>query len=538
MAIRFRLVAFALVLQVSAAASVQAEFQPIFDGKTLDGWVPSDQLNPDGSLKQREVFPGFDEGSKNPGVSYWSVEDGAITARSTPEHPCKTNQFLVWQLGEVDDFELKLKYRIQGGPRANSGIQIRSQIQPDGHVVGYQCDLDMAGNWAGAIYDEHGRKLLADRGQRAVIADGGKIEHTQIADKAERFKVIDVDGWNDYHIIARGDHISTYINGKLMALVVDRDRKDREFAGVLAVQLHSGPPMTVQFKDVQLNRLPMLDGRKKIVMVAGEPSHGPGEHEFNAGVKLLAGCLADNDQVVVARYHDNGWPKDPTAFDDANAIVLYMDGWKKHAINEHVKQVDKLADSGVGLMMMHYAVHTEPGEMGDYFQKWIGGFYETGFSANPHWKADLKHAQGHPITRGVNDSTIEDEWYFNIRFREGMKDVTAISKGIPTDENITVARRGSQWWSDYAERSLGKPQVVMWAVERVDGGRGVGFTGGHWHHNWADENQRRLVLNAMLWVAGAKVPESGVVSEVTDAQMKANHDPKPPKKAKKAPKKK
>ena len=529
MSIRFSLLALALLVLLGvAASSPAAEFQPIFDGRTLAGWIPSDHLTPDGSVK-----------SDAPANPFWSVEDGAITARSTPENPCKKNQFLVWQLGTVDDFELKLKYRIQGGPSANSGVQVRSQIQPDGHMEGYQCDIDLAGKWVGAIYDEHGRKLLADRGQRAVIGEDGKIQHAPISssDKAELFKLVNPDGWNDYHIIARGDHISVYINGKLMSMVVDRDRKDREFSGFLAVQLHSGPPMTVQFKDIALKRLSMLDDRKKIVMVAGEPSHGPGEHEFNAGVKLLANCLEDNEQVVVARYHDNGWPKDPTAFDNANAIVLYMDGWKKHAINDHVKQVDMLADKGVGVMFMHYAVHTDPGEMGDYFQKWIGGFYETGFSANPHWKADLKHTQGHPITRGVNDSTIEDEWYFNIRFREGMKDVTAISKGVPTDDNITVARRGSQWWSDYAERSLGKPQVVMWAVERPDGGRGVGFTGGHWHKNWADDNQRRLVLNAIHWVAGAQVPEGGVRSSVTSAQMEQNLDSKPPRNAKKAAKK-
>ena len=163
MAIRF-LLTFALVMLLAAAASSPAaEFHPIFDGKSLDGWISSEHLNPDGSRKQ----PGLQGTAKPAAESFWSVEDGAITARSTPDKPCKKNQFLVWQPGTVDDFELKLKYRIQGGASANSGIQIRSQIQPDGHMEGYQCDIDLAGKWVGAVYDEHGRKLLADRGQRA-----------------------------------------------------------------------------------------------------------------------------------------------------------------------------------------------------------------------------------------------------------------------------------------------------------------------------------------------------------------------------------
>jgi len=118
----------------SAAIAEEAGFKPIFDGKTLDGW-------------------------KAPDMSYWSVDDGAITGRSTQQHPVKSNQFIVWQLGELDDFELRLKYRISGTPSANSGVQVRSRVDKDGHVAGYQADIDRAGQWAGALYDERGRGM-------------------------------------------------------------------------------------------------------------------------------------------------------------------------------------------------------------------------------------------------------------------------------------------------------------------------------------------------------------------------------------------
>jgi hypothetical protein len=183
-----------LGLIANAAVAEEAGFKPIFDGKTLDGF-------------------------KAPNMSYWSVKDGAITARSTKQNPVKTNQFLVWQLGELDDFELKLKYRISGTPAANSGIQIRSKTS------------------------------------------------TSLGDSDSLFANIKKDGWNEYHIIARSEHIILKLNGKVTAEVIDNDRTQRELSGVLALQLHSGPPMMVQFKDIQLKRL-KVRGRKKIVLVA------------------------------------------------------------------------------------------------------------------------------------------------------------------------------------------------------------------------------------------------------------------------------
>ena len=124
----------------------------------------------------------------------------------------------------------------------------------------------------------------------------------------------------------------------------------------------------------------------KIVLVAGRPSHGPGDHEFNAGCKLLAKCLGEVpgiEPVVVT----GGWPEDESVFDGARTLVFFMDGGGGHPIiqKDHLETIQKLMDKGVGLVCMHYAVEVPKGKPGDKFLDWIGGYYETGFSTNPHW---------------------------------------------------------------------------------------------------------------------------------------------------------
>ncbi|MEM7234104.1 MAG: DUF1080 domain-containing protein, partial [Planctomycetota bacterium] len=393
---------FSLASQVEAA---EDGFHSLFDGKTLKGWSAPD-------------------------MRFWSVRDGAITAESSDALPCKKNQFLVWQRGDLDNFDLRLKFRILGTKNANSGIQIRSQIAADGHATGYQADIDRSGQWLGALYDEHtGRRGLAKRGQSTAIDAAGKRESKALDLSALK---VDLDAWNDYHIVARGTRLELRINGTLTAEVDDRETKHRDLFGKLALQIHSGPAMTVQFKDIRLKRLPLEDGQKKIVLIAGAPSHGCGAHEFNAGIKILAKRLRKVEGVVVANYHDNGWPKDPSAFDNANAVVIYADGQGRHPVQKNYKFMDGLMKKGVGLMCMHYAVHVQPGSEGSLFQDWIGGFYESNYSSNPHWDAHLKLNQKHPITNGIQAASIHDEWYFCIRFREKMKDVHTILEAKPT----------------------------------------------------------------------------------------------------------
>ncbi len=259
---------------------------------------------------------------------------------------------------------------------------------------------------------------------------------------------------------------------------------------------------------------------KKIVLVAGRPSHGPGDHEFRAGCLLLKKCL-DQIPTVKADIHFMGWPEDDKAFEGADAIVLYMDGGSGHPViqKDHLKLFEGLMSKGVGLACLHYAVEVPKEKGGPDFLKWIGGYYETGYSINPHWEADLNVAKDHPITRGVTTPwKIQDEWYYTMRFPTDTKNITAILRGTPPDQTRTT---------DETKAHPGREETLSWAIERPDGGRGFGFTGGHFHRNWGNDNFRKLVLNAILWTAKAEVPEQGVQCAISDDDVKQNLDPKP-----------
>jgi type 1 glutamine amidotransferase len=308
------------------------------------------------------------------------------------------------------------------------------------------------------------------------------------------------------------------MNGQMMCDFTDNDPAKRAMSGILALQLHAGEPMTVRFKNIRLKRTKLADGRKKITMVAGTPSHGPGDHEFNAGTLLLEKCLDKLPGVQAAAYL-NGWPADPTAFDNADTIMLYMDGGGGHPLIQRTRltEIDQLMKKGVGLVCAHYAVEVPKEKGGPDLLKWIGGYYETGFSINPHWDGAFKEIIKHPVTQGVKPFTIKDEWYYNMRFPEGQTGVVPVLMAVPPDET-----RGTP----AAKEHPGRSEVVAWAIERPDGGRGFGFTGGHVHKNWGNADFRKLVLNALLWTAKAEVPADGVASSVSDDELAQNLDKK------------
>ena len=267
--------------------------------------------------------------------------------------------------------------------------------------------------------------------------------------------------------------------------------------------------------------------KTKIVLIAGRPSHGPGDHEFNAGVQLLANCLRglpDVDPLVVK----GGWPQDESIFEGARALVFFMDGGGGHPMiqEQRLETIQKLMDRGVGLACLHYAVEVPKGRPGDRFLDWLGGYYETGYSTNPHWTAEIKSLPDHPITRGVKPFAIRDEWYFNIRFRPEMKGVTPIVVAKPDDETRKGVSSSPRGPYKHILEARGRDEILAWAVERPDGGRGFGFTGAHTHKNWGNPEYRKLVLNALLWTAKLDVPSSGVDCEVTPDQLTQNLDPK------------
>jgi type 1 glutamine amidotransferase len=248
----------------------------------------------------------------------------------------------------------------------------------------------------------------------------------------------------------------------------------------------------------------------KIVLIAGKPSHGPGEHEFNAGTMLLAKCLRQNpgvDAVVLK----GGWPADESLFDGAKSIVLYMDGGEGHPLlaDDHLEKLGKLMKSGVGLACLHYAVEVPGDHGGMEFLEWIGGFYRRPYSQNPVNDVELTQAApAHPISHGWDSFRATDEWYYRIVFRKDDKRLIPIlTTMLPKDKP--------------------EQETVAWAVEREDGGRGFGFTGGHFHHNWGLEDQRRLVVNAILWTAKVDIPADGAKCDLTPEDLKANLDPKP-----------
>ena len=271
--------------------------------------------------------------------------------------------------------------------------------------------------------------------------------------------------------------------------------------------------------------------KKKIVFVAGKPSHPAGAHEHRAGSMLLAGALEKSGLPVQTVVVEGGWPQDASVFTGASAIVIYADGGKGHPAMAHLKELKEMASKGVGIGCIHYGVEVPKGEGGEAFLDLIGGYFETDWSVNPHWDAKFKMPK-HEVTQGVKDFGSNDEWYYHMRFRENMEGITPILTDLPPASSLE--RKDGAHENNPAVRAAvlerKEPQHVMWVYDRpanLGGGRAFGFTGGHFHKGWAQDDQRTVVLNAIVWMAGVKVPEAGVPSKTpTEEELKANLDKK------------
>jgi len=273
----------------------------------------------------------------------------------------------------------------------------------------------------------------------------------------------------------------------------------------------------------------VIAASKKIVFLVGGKSHGYFSHDHKSGCNLLANHLKQTglhfETVLV-----EGYPKDPSVFDGAAAIVVYCDGGDRHLLNEDSENFDKLMRKGVGLVNIHYGVETTKGEKGDAFLNWVGGYFEPHWSVNPHWMGKFENLPNHPITRGVNPFEIHDEWYYHMRFRESMDNLTPILTALPPAE--TLSRKDGPHSNnpyvreDVLEKKLSQP--VAWAYQRkadYSHGRGFGITGGHDHVNWAHPDFRRIVLNAICWVSQTDVPNQGVkLNPVTLDELQQNAD--------------
>src|SRR5882757_1316702 len=246
---------------------------------------------------------------------------------------------------------------------------------------------------------------------------------------------------------------------------------------------------------------------KKIIFIAGACSHGPAQHEGRAGCMLLAAALEKSmPGIFETVVYQGSWPSDPKAFDSAAAVVMYNDGNIYHLVLPHLEEMNALMKKGVGLVCLHYAVEV-PKEKGDYFLDWLGGYFETDWSINPMWVAQFNTIPKHPVTNGVKPFSINDEWYYHMRFSKDMEGVTPVLTAVPPAS--TLARKdGPHENNPFVRAEAGQPQHLAWVKVRPDGGRGFGFTGGHYHKNWANDDFRKLVLNGIAWVAHVKIPKN------------------------------
>jgi type 1 glutamine amidotransferase len=459
----------------------------LFDGQSLKGWKASENK---GSFR---------------------VADGKIIVDGPRGH--------LFYVGPVEnamftDFEFQAD--VMTFPKANSGIYFHTEYQEHGYpAVGLEAQVNAT----------HGdrKKTGSLYGIKDVIDQAPNKDNE----------------WFNYHIIVRGKRVVFKINGQVVTDYTEPDlatRARRLGRGTFALQAHD-PESRIHYKNIRVKlpngtkqtgaqTAPRLEAyRKKVVFIAGPPSHGYGGHEHRAGSMLLAKAIEDANLGLQTVLYTNGWPGDAHAFDGANAIVIYSNGGGGHPVLPHLETVDGLMKRGVGLVCLHYAVEVPMGDPGKYFMDWIGGYFETYWSVNPHWTLEATQvASDHPVGRGVKPYSINDEWYYHMRFREGMDGVSPILSATPPESTLSRPD-GPHSGNPHVREKKGQPQHLAWARQRPDGGRGFGFTGGHDHWNWGHPDQRKIVLNAIAWAAGNEVPSGGVSSRnPTLEELEANLD--------------
>ncbi|MFT4613467.1 MAG: type 1 glutamine amidotransferase [Bacteroidia bacterium] len=251
-----------------------------------------------------------------------------------------------------------------------------------------------------------------------------------------------------------------------------------------------------------------------VVFIAGKPSHGYGEHEHNAGGALLVKDL-NASGLMRATLYRNGWPS--KGIDkDASSVVLYMDGDGGHEALEHMEELSALMARGTGLAALHFATHVPEAIGESVFLDWLGGYYNSETSTNPHWRAEFRLPGTHAVNRGVHAFSALDELYFNLRFTQaaGLARVLLATPPDAAREHVPHPRRHFYLFGGTAPQEVsnnkGREETIGWTLERSGGGRSFGFTGGHFHWNWGHEHYRKLVLNGIAWSAGVQIPPQGM----------------------------
>ncbi len=252
---------------------------------------------------------------------------------------------------------------------------------------------------------------------------------------------------------------------------------------------------------------------KRILFIAGEPSHGWNKHEFPAGCELLAKCLNESGLNLEASVQ-LGWPEDADAINEADTIVIYSDGNEDHVALGKELILEELYGQGTHFAILHYAL--EPGEpkLEAFLHKSIGAYFQVDYSVNPVWTLENPELSDHPVNRGISKFQLEDEWYYHLRFPPPLG-ATPLLKTVPPVDSL--GEDGPRSGNPNVREALAKgiAQTLAWTKTGENGQRGFGFTGGHFHYNWNDENFRKLVLNGIAWIAGFDIPENGIQSKIT-----------------------
>lgn len=274
--------------------------------------------------------------------------------------------------------------------------------------------------------------------------------------------------------------------------------------------------LTTEQQQVPLEQAPADANAAKVVLIAGTPSNKPGQHEYFAGCALLHEWLKAVRGVAPVMVAE-GWPKNEAVLDGARCVLLFMDGGDKHSFLEPARwaKMQALMKAGTGFVILHQGVDCKPERAAD-FKAMFGAAFQSDIGCRGHWDVDFTSIPTHPILNGVKPfPLLKDGWLYNLHFAD--KGVTHLLQCPMPDSSRKTAD---------AKAHSGRAETVAWSYERPDGGRSFGFTGCDLHANWAEANQRRLLLNGILWSAKLDVPASGVASETTPEQLAKNWDRK------------
>lgn len=393
------LIATLALIAAGARGSELKGFEPIFDGVSLAGW-------------------------ETPEPRYWTVTNGAIVGRITAEQPCETNQYLVWRGGELADFELVLKSRLRGEGGINNGFQFRSRLMPDHDICGYQVDNNLQTPWLVRLYDEYGRHALAWRGESATFDGEGRRKAAPLteADGEAWFKL---EEWHEYHLTCIGRKITLRVDGRLAAEVQDNDERRFEPQGIFALQLHSGPPTEVEFKDIRLKVLKPAEAKR---------------------------ATARSEREMALRREAAAWWGLDTGGHGAKPALRHIPAFDKFELN--VRAAGPKARPGGNVVLMHGAHFESTGEI-DSGEEQVT-VYLRARDPQGTWNAALMSAGGFRLAGSQTPGSDSGEIVFTVR--------TDAGEG---SASFPISRMERAAWHNLAGRYDGKTVELFCGGQRM-----------------------------------------------------------------------